>query len=84
MRSSSCQCAELGRGVESFDAPGQRLLTAHADLREELDGRDIEALVGRIKQMLAEKWGVNHATLEPEVLGYGNGDTVGTWDHTRY
>ncbi len=61
-------------------APGQRLLTAHVDLGQELDGRAIETLFGRIKAMLNREWGVNHATLEPEVLGCGNGDTLGRWD----
>lgn len=61
-------------------APGQRLLTAHVDLGQEMDGRGIEALFGRIKTMLHQEWGVNHATLEPEVLGCGNGDTLGRWD----
>ena len=61
-------------------APGQRLLTAHVDLGQEMDGRRIEALFGGIKAMLNREWGVNHATLEPEVLGCGNGDTLGRWD----
>jgi cobalt-zinc-cadmium efflux system protein len=61
-------------------APGQRLLTAHVDLGQEMDGRGIEALFCGIKAMLNREWGVNHATLEPEVLGCGNGDTLGRWD----
>lgn len=61
-------------------APGQRLLTAHVDLGQEMDGRGIEALFCGIKTMLNREWGVNHATLEPEVLGCGNGDTLGRWD----
>jgi cobalt-zinc-cadmium efflux system protein len=65
-------------------APGQRLLTAHVDLGQNMDGRGIEELFGRIKEMLDEEWGVNHATLEPEVLGCGNGETLGRWDHTHH
>ncbi len=61
-------------------APGQRLLTAHVDLGQEMDGRGIEALFRGIKAMLNREWGVNHATLEPEVFGCGNGDTLGRWD----
>ena len=61
-------------------APGQRLLTAHVDLGQEMDGHGIEALFGRIKAMLNQEWGVNHATLEPEVFGCGNGDTLGRWE----
>jgi cobalt-zinc-cadmium efflux system protein len=60
-------------------APGQRLLTAHVDLGAEMDGRRIEALLGRIKRMLEEEWDVTHATLEPEVAGCGNGDLLGRW-----
>ena len=61
-------------------APGQRLLTAHVDLGQEMDGRGIEVLFGGIKTMLNREWGVNHTTLEPEVLGCGNEDTLGRWD----
>ena len=61
-------------------APGHRLLTAHVDLGQEMDGRGIEALFRSIKAMLHREWGVNHATLEPEVLGCGNGETLGRWD----
>jgi hypothetical protein len=50
------------------------------DLGQEMDGRGIEALFCGIKAMLNREWGVNHATLEPEVLGCGNGDTLGRWD----
>jgi cobalt-zinc-cadmium efflux system protein len=60
-------------------APGQRLLTAHVDLGQDMDGRGIEELFGRIKGLLSREWGVNHATLEPEVLGCGNGETLGRW-----
>lgn len=58
-------------------APGQRLLTAHVDLGQELGAREIEALLGGIKALLRRDWEVNHATLEPEVEGCGNGETVG-------
>ncbi len=61
-------------------APGQRLLTAHADLGMEMDGRGIEALFGRVKRLLHDEWDVTHATLEPEVAGCGNGDLLGRWD----
>jgi cobalt-zinc-cadmium efflux system protein len=60
--------------------PGQRVLTAHVDLGQEMDARGIEALFGRIKAMLGEEWEVSHATLEPEVCGCGNGDTLGRWE----
>jgi uncharacterized protein (TIGR03437 family) len=58
-------------------APGQRLLTAHVDLGQEMGAREIEALLGGIKALLRRDWEVNHATLEPEVEGCGNGEAVG-------
>jgi cobalt-zinc-cadmium efflux system protein len=60
--------------------PGQRLLTAHVVLGQELDGRSIEQLFDAIKVFLEAEWGVNHATLEPEVSGCGNGELLGRWD----
>ena len=49
--------------------PGQRALTAHVGIEAEMDGRQIEALLGTIKGLLRDDWGVTHATLEPEVEG---------------
>lgn len=60
--------------------PGQRLLTAHVVLGQDMDGRSIERLFDAIKVFLDAEWGVNHATLEPEVSGCGNGDLLGRWD----
>jgi cobalt-zinc-cadmium efflux system protein len=62
--------------------PGQRVLTAHVDLGRELGGRRIEELLGAMKVFLEAEWGVNHATLEPEVIGCGNGDLLGRWDQS--
>jgi cobalt-zinc-cadmium efflux system protein len=62
--------------------PGQRVLTAHVDLGQDLDGRRIEELFGAMKVFLEAEWGVNHATLEPEVIGCGNGDLLGRWDQS--
>ena len=59
--------------------PGQRVLTAHVALGQEMDGSRIERLFGAIKVFLGAEWGVNHATLEPEVIGCGNGDVLGRW-----
>lgn len=60
--------------------PGQRLLTAHVVLGQDMDGRSIERLFDAIKVFLEAEWGVNHATLEPEVSGCGNGELLGRWD----
>lgn len=59
--------------------PGQRLLTAHASLRENLDGRSIETLFGEVKGFLHDRWRVAHATLEPEVEGCGQGEMLESW-----
>jgi hypothetical protein len=35
-----------------------------------------------MKVFLEAEWGVNHATLEPEVIGCGNGKLLGRWDQS--
>ncbi len=62
------------------NGPGQRLLTAHVTLQSNMDGAAIEALFEQIKEMLHEKWGVTHATLEPEVSGCGETGLLGQWE----
>ena len=64
-------------------APGQRVLTAHVDLGQEMDGQSIEALFCRIKTVLDAEWSVTHVTLEPEVAGCGDSQLLGRWDATR-
>lgn len=64
-------------------APGRRVLTAHVDLGQEMDGRGIEALFCRIKTVLDAEWGVSHVTLEPEVAGCGDAQLLGRWDSAR-
>jgi len=59
--------------------PNQRLLTAHVTVGQEVNGRDIESLLARIKAYLHEQWEINHATLEPEVLGCGQPELLGSW-----
>jgi cobalt-zinc-cadmium efflux system protein len=61
------------------NGPGQRLLTAHVALGENLDGRAIETLFGEVKTLLHERWRVAHATLEPEVEGCGQNDLLESW-----
>lgn len=62
-------------------SPSQRLLTAHVVLGQELTGREIESLLGRIRFYLHERWGIHHCTLEPEVLGCSRTDLLGQWEH---
>ena len=62
--------------------PKQRLLTAHLALGQEMDGREIEAFLGRVKAFLHEEWEIDHATLEPEVVGCEDPTLLGRWDVT--
>lgn len=61
-------------------SPNQRLLTAHVVLGQELEGREIEMLLVRIKHFLHQHWAINHSTLEPEVAGCGQVELLGQWD----
>lgn len=61
--------------------PRQRLLTAHVSLGQEMNGRDIETLLGRMKVFLHTRWRISHCTLEPEVVGCANKDLLGSWEH---
>jgi len=60
--------------------PGRRLLTAHVTVGQELSGREIENLLSRLKAYLHEQWEINHATLEPEVVGCEQPDLLGRWE----
>ncbi len=62
------------------NGPGQRLLTAHVVVSDTLDGRAIETLFAEIKTFLYHRWGVAHATLEPEVEGCGESELLGSWE----
>ena len=59
--------------------PKQRLLTAHVSLGQDMDGRAIEAFLGRVKGFLREEWDIDHATLEPEVAGCDEPALLGRW-----
>jgi cobalt-zinc-cadmium efflux system protein len=65
------------------NGPGQRLLTAHVVVSDSLDGRAIEGLFAEIKAFLHDRWGVAHATLEPEVEGCGETEILASWDEER-
>lgn len=59
---------------------GQRLLTAHLALGEEMEGREVQALLSRVKEFLHEGWEINHATIEPEVAGCEPAELLGRWE----
>jgi cobalt-zinc-cadmium efflux system protein len=59
--------------------PEQRLLTAHVALGREMDARGIECLLADIKELLLAEWGINHATLEPELTGCERPELLGDW-----
>jgi cobalt-zinc-cadmium efflux system protein len=59
--------------------PRQRLLTAHVALGREMDGREIEAVLARIKRFLHDNWAINHATIEPEIDGCDRPGLLGRW-----
>ena len=61
------------------NGPGQRLLTAHVVVGDTLDGRAIESLFAEIKEFLHDRWGIAHATLEPEVAGCGETAVIAHW-----
>jgi cobalt-zinc-cadmium efflux system protein len=63
--------------------PQQRLLTAHVALGKEMDGREIEAFLARLKEFLHQKWKINHATIEPEITGCPDADLLGQWEATH-
>ena len=60
--------------------PQQRLLTAHVALGQEMDGRGIEVFLARIKEFLHQEWKINHATLEPEIMGCPETELLGQWE----
>lgn len=60
--------------------PRQRLLTAHLALGQEMDGRAIEAFLARIKVFLHQEWKINHATIEPEIMGCPDANLLGQWE----
>jgi cobalt-zinc-cadmium efflux system protein len=59
--------------------PHQRLLTAHLLLEAELGGREIEALLSRLKVFLREQWTIDHATIEPEITCCKESGLLGRW-----
>jgi len=56
---------------------GQRVLTAHVRLPG-MSLAECEALFEKVRRRLSEKWGIDHATLQPEVAGCGSSDALGS------
>jgi cobalt-zinc-cadmium efflux system protein len=59
--------------------PGQCALTAHLLVRD-MKVREAEELCGEVRDFLRENWGIQHVTLEPEVMGCGSEEVLGTWN----
>lgn len=63
--------------------PGQTALTAHLSVPD-MGVMQAETLAREIRAVLAERWRVEHATLEPEVNGCGSVATLGQWKTTLH
>jgi cobalt-zinc-cadmium efflux system protein len=59
--------------------PGQRVLTAHLAVRP-MSVAEAEGLCADVRAHLHERWGIEHATLEPEVNGCGETRVVAYGD----
>ncbi len=55
---------------------GQRLLTAHVLMRD-LPLTRCEEILEKVRRRLSERWGIDHATLEPEATGCGSKGALG-------
>ncbi len=60
--------------------PGQLLLTGHVTVGAEESAKGVQGLLGEIKAFLHERWGVSHATLEPEVTACDENGLLGRWE----
>jgi len=61
-------------------AGGERLLTAHVCLSDRALS-EVEAVLRRVRRLLAERWGIEHATLEPEFEGCGSEEVLDRAGH---
>lgn len=59
--------------------PGQLLLTGHVTVDAAESAPSIQRMLGEIKELLAERWGVSHSTLEPEVTACEANGLLGSW-----
>ncbi len=59
---------------------GARMLTAHVRLKDQPLSRT-ESELQAIRQHLAERWRIEHATLEPEFAGCGSDELIGEHSH---
>ena len=60
--------------------PGQLLLTGHVAVGAGEGAKGIQGLLGEIKTFLHERWGVSHATLEPEATECEANGLLGNWE----
>ena len=59
---------------------GARMLTAHIRLREQ-PLSEVERQLEVVRKHLANRWRIEHATLEPEIVGCGSNDLLGPHGH---
>jgi len=59
--------------------PGQRMLTAHLRLKDDVLLSGLEALLQRVRDRLQARWAISHSTLEPELSGCGESGLLGRW-----
>ena len=57
---------------------GQRVLTAHMKVGN-MNLLEAEAVAAEVRDVLREKWGITHATLEAETNGCGREHLLGEW-----
>lgn len=61
--------------------PKQRLLTAHLQLGCDMEMREVEKKLNKIKDFLKEHWHIDHATIEPELQGCAHQEELlGQWE----
>ena len=63
--------------------PGQTALTAHLSVPD-MGVTQAETLAREIRAVLAQRWRIQHVTLEPEVNGCGSVATLGQWETTLH
>jgi len=57
--------------------PNQRMLTAHLRVADK-PLSELEAIMQRVRSRLQTHWSISHATLEPELVGCGGSDLLGS------
>ena len=58
--------------------PDQRILTAHLRLCDDALLSKVEDVLRQVRDRLGTRWAIFHSTLEPELVGCGTSDLLGT------